>query len=87
MKDIVFIIGARSNQAEIYTKTMIGQSLKFFNYPFSSADIYYENRKGLSEIYNDAINKYLCSGPVKGIHKQAIIWFTSVSGRASRWVI
>jgi len=52
---------------------MIGQSLKFFNYPFSSANIYYENRKGLSEIYNDAINKYLCSGPVKGTHKQAII--------------
>lgn len=59
MKNIVFVIGTRSNQADFHIDTMTGQSLEFYNYPFSSADVYYENTKGLPEIYNDAINKYL----------------------------
>ena len=59
MKNIVFVIGTRSTQADFHIDTMTGQSLEFYNYPFSSADVYYENTKGLPEIYNDAINKYL----------------------------
>lgn len=59
MKKIIFIVATREKESYFFSKTMIGKSLKYFNFPFVSVDIFGENTKGLSEIYNQAIEKYL----------------------------
>jgi GT2 family glycosyltransferase len=59
VQNIIFVIATRAKKENFFTDTATGKSLKFYDYPFVSLDLYTENSKGLSEIYNLSIEKYL----------------------------
>lgn len=57
MKKIRFVIGTRKNQNEFFTGTASGKSIPLVQRPLVELRLFPENRRGLSEIYNIAIEE------------------------------
>ncbi len=54
---IRFVVATRENKENFFNKTATGKSLKLYKYPFVEHMIFFENKKGLPTIYNEAIEK------------------------------